>query len=68
MGTSRLLTKAQSRPRKSETEKRKRLRTQKQRLIAAGMDEAALRSMNAAEIRAALRRAARVSVASISMS
>ncbi len=59
MGTSRLLTKSQSRPRKSEAEKRKRLKTQKRRLIAAGMNKDTLRSMNAAEIRSALRRSAR---------
>ncbi len=66
MGTSRLKTKAQSRPRKSETAKRKRVNTQKKRLATAtGMSDDAMRSMNAAEIRAALRQSARkpVSVA-----
>ncbi len=59
MGTSRLLTKSQSRPRKSEAKKLKRVKTQKRRLIAAGMQDDALRSMNAGEIRSALRRCAR---------
>lgn len=67
MGTSRLLTKAQSRPRKSEARKAKRVRTQKRRLVASGMDEAALRSMNASEIRAALRRVARAKPAANTM-
>lgn len=61
MGTSRLLTKRQSRPRKSETAKLKRLNTQKKRLVAAGLTEDAMRPMNATEIRAELRRTARSS-------
>lgn len=59
MGTSRLLTKSQSRPRKSEARKAKRVRTQKRRLVESGMDETALRAMNASEIRATLRQVAR---------
>ncbi len=59
MGTTRLKTTGQERPRKSEAAKRKRQNTQKKRLAVAGFTEAAMKSMNGAQLRASLRQVAR---------
>ena len=47
-----------TRPRKSATAKAKRQARHKARLIAYGLDEASLKHMNAADLRAALKREA----------
>lgn len=57
MGSNRYLRKnSRRRPVKKAREKRRRLKTQKQRLVALGMDEATVAKLNRREVRELLKR------------
>jgi hypothetical protein len=60
MGTGRKLQKApKMRPKKSAAERRRRVKTQKRRLVAQGVSEGELRQKTDEEVRAMLRKKAR---------
>ncbi len=61
MGTGRTLNKApRTRPIKSESERARRVKTQKKRLVALGADAAVVEKMNNKQIRDALKRPAKI--------
>jgi len=61
MGTKRTLRKApKTRPKKSALERRRREKNQRKRLVALGLDEEAVRKMTVVELRAHLKRLAKV--------
>ncbi|HNR95082.1 MAG TPA: hypothetical protein PKK36_10810, partial [Kiritimatiellia bacterium] len=60
MATSEFRNKNLQRPKKSQNDQRKRLRVQQKRLIALGMAEAAVMKMTHPQIRAALRKPAKI--------
>ena len=63
MGTTAQRNKNLTRPTKGGTEKARRQREQKKRLVALGMDEAAVAKLNAKETRIKLRHPAKVAKA-----
>jgi hypothetical protein len=64
MGTGRTYNKAPvSRPKKSEGERKRRLATQRKRLVTRGMDEETVRKLNTKEIRELLMETAKAAPA-----
>lgn len=60
MATSEFRNKNLQRPKKSQAAQQKRLRTQQKRLIALGMAEAVVMKMTHQQVRAALRKPAKI--------
>ncbi len=56
-------TKAKSRPKKSITDRKRRVKTQSKRLVKLGVSAGVIRKMNAKEIRTALKRPAKLTKA-----
>ncbi|MFC5050488.1 hypothetical protein ACFPK9_07670 [Rubritalea spongiae] len=63
MATSLQRNTNRTRPTKSTGAKAKRTKVQRRRLVALGMDEAAVAALNSSEVRALLKRPAKVSAA-----